>query len=399
MSIGSDLLVRRYLETVIREDLKNKMVLIGGPRQVGKTTLAKMVGETFPTYSYMNWDHRPHRKSLIDGTLPDERNLFIFDEIHKYPGWKSLIKGIWDTRTEDESIIVTGSSKLDTFRRGGDSLLGRYHYFRLHPLSLKELNSPVSIDLSFPSGPPEPVFEGKGDGLEDLMFFGGFPEPFLSGDERTLKRWQKERFERVFREDIRESENTRSLAKVELLAELLPSRIGSTLSFNSLAEDLECSFKSVQNWMDLLCRNYYTFMVPPYHRRIERALKKSLKYYLWDWSEVEDRGARFENLVAVHLLKYLHFINDTHGISTGLFYLRDTSKREADFLITWEKEPWMIIEAKIKHNDNLTSLNYFADKLGVKNRFVVTLSEDKDHVERNSGVRVVPASRFLLNFV
>ncbi len=392
-------MIKRYIADIIREDLQHKMVFIGGPRQVGKTTLAKMIGEDYPSFTYLNWDFRPHREALVRSTLPAETNLLILDEIHKYPDWKSLIKGIWDTRTGDESILVTGSSRLDIYRRGGDSLLGRYHYFRLYPLTLKELNSQAPVGMDFPDKAPKLDLDLSGKGLDKLLFFGGFPEPLLSENERVLKRWQRERFERVFRDDIRETENIRSLAQIELLAAMLPSRVTSPLSLNSLAEDLQTSSNTVKSWMDLLCRNYYTFKIPPYHKRLERALKKSSKYYLWDWSEIKDEGARFENLMAVHLLKYAHFIQDSHGISVELYYLRDTAKREVDFLLTWEDKPWILVETKVNHGDSLTSLNYFADKLGVNEKYVVCLNDKKDYIHRNSGVRVIPASRFLMSLV
>ena len=392
-------MIRRYIEEIVKEDIQHKMVFIGGPRQVGKTTLARMIGEDFDSVTYLNWDNRLHRKNIAEMTLPEEPDLMIFDEIHKYPDWKSLVKGIWDTRTGNEAIIVTGSSKLDIFRRGGDSLLGRYHYFRLYPVTLKEMNSKSPPLPEFPDGPPERDLKQTGSHLDDLFHFGGFPEPLLSGTERTLKRWQKERFERVFRDDIRETESIRSLAQVELLGAMLPSRVASPLSLNSLAEDLQTSSNSVSSWMDLLCRNYFTFRISPYHKRLERALKKSAKYYLWDWSEVKDEGARFENLVAVHLMKYAHFMQDSYGISAELHYLRDTAKREVDFLMTWEDKPWFLVETKLNHGDNLTSLNYFADRLKVKKKYVVAKGEKKDYLDRNSGVRVIPASKFLMGLV
>jgi len=392
-------MIQRYLEEIIRQDLPEKMVFLDGPRQVGKTTLAKMVGDSFESSTYLNWDHRPHRESITKLTLPEKPGLLILDEVHKYPRWKSLVKGVWDTRTGGEGIIVTGSSRLDTFRRGGDSLLGRYRHFRLFPFSLREINSGSPIAPMFPESPPDIDTGTKGDGLDALLHFGGFPEPLLSENERALRRWRKERFERVFRDDIREMENIRFLSQIELLASMLPARVASPLSLNSLAEDLEVGSGTVKNWMDLLCRNYFVFRVPPYHKRIERALKKSAKYYLWDWSEIRDEGARFENLVAVHMLKYAHFMQDSYGIPVELFYLRDTAKREVDFLLTWENRPWMLVEAKLRHGDSLTALNYFARRLEVNKKFVVCEDGGKDHMDRKSGVRVVPASRFLMGLV
>src|SRR5262245_15627027 len=297
----------RYVEKLVEDDLEKKMVFIGGPRQVGKTTLARTIASRAKAPTYLNWDDRRHRRAILDGNWKPETDFIIFDELHKYPRWKTLVKGVWDTREKDERIIVTGSSRLDTYRRGGDSLLGRYHYYRLHPFSLRELQAGKLPEPALSSDPPKLVFEGEGSQLEAMLRMGGFPEPFLAGNERTLRRWQRERFERVFREDIRDLEAVRSLAQIELLGQLLPERVGSRLSMLTLSEDIEVSPKTVKNWVELLSRNYYLFRVPPYHRRLARALKKEAKYYLWDWSEIRDEGARFENLVASHLLKFCHF--------------------------------------------------------------------------------------------
>ena len=389
----------RTLKGPISADLSTKMVFVGGPRQVGKTTLSKMLGATFSAPEYFNWDNRAHRQALLKSRWSPESDLLVFDELHKYNRWKGWIKGIWDTRQNDESILVTGSSRLDVFRRGGDSLLGRYHYYRLHPFSVAELDGRDDKKAAFPKQSPELRFTKPSSNLERLMSWGGFPEPLFAESERTLRRWQKERFERVFREDIRDTENIRSLSQVELLGQLLPTRVASPLSFQSLAEDLEASPKTVKSWMELLCRNYYAFKIPPYHRRLDRALKKEAKYYLWDWTEISDEGARFENLIASHLLKFCHYYEDVFGISAELYYVRDTLKREVDFLVVWEKQPWLLVEAKSSPEKKLPSLVTFAEALQVQHRFQVCRESGLDYVDRPSGIRTLSADRFLTAFV
>lgn len=389
----------RYVETAVREDLPTKMVFLGGPRQVGKTTLAQMIAESAKTAVYLNWDHRPHRQAILGAKWPPETDFLVFDEIHKYARWKSLIKGIWDTRGRHQHIMVTGSSRLDVFRRGGDSLLGRYHYFRLHPFSLRELSGSKPPATAFPKAAPDLVLDTPGTGLDDLLRLGGFPEPLLAGSERTLKRWQHGRFERVFREDIRATEAVHELSQVELLGALMPGRVGSPLSLRSLAEDVEVSPVTLKSWVELLSRNYYVFKVPPYHRRLERALKKEAKYYLWDWSEVEDRGARFENLVGSHLLKFSHWFEDVFGLRVELYYVRDREKREVDFLMVWEGRPWFLVECKLRADRTFTHLQYFGKKLGVHRLCHVTLEGEDDYLDRSGGVRVVPASKFLMALV
>ena len=389
----------RYLEPFVREDIEEKMVFVGGPRQVGKTTLATMIADTFESSAYLNWDSRPHRRRILDARWQPETDIVVFDELHKYAKWKSLIKGIWDTRANDEKIIVTGSSRLNVFRRGGDSLMGRYHYYRLHPFSLREINGPAACSISFAKEAPGFEFGASGGGLDELLHFGGFPEPLLSGRERTLKRWQKQRFERVFREDIRDTEIVRSLSEVELLGALLPGRVGSPFSFSSVARDIEVSPRTIKSWMELLCRNYYAFKVLPYSRRLQRAIRKEAKYYLWDWSEVHNPGARFENMIGAHLMKFCHLYQDAFGLSVELHHLRDQAGREVDFLVTWEHTPWVLVECKLAPPDRFTNVNYFGNKLSVSERYVITLDAGADYVDRASQVRVMPAARFLTALV
>lgn len=387
----------RYLSSFLREDLQKKMVFIGGPRQVGKTTLAAFLADEHSRRVYFNWDNPQHKIQIINQQWPPKTECIVFDEIHKYDNWKNHIKGIWDTRLNNEKIIVTGSSRLDIYRRSGDSLLGRYHYHVLHPFSLKEFNH------QFPGGQmPERChaleFNQIGLNFLELFQFGGFPEPLLEGSERTLLRWQNERFERIFREDIRDSEKVRFLSQVELLGALLPRRVASPLSLASLSEDVQTSPKTIINWMDLLCRNYYCFKVMPYHNRLERALKKESKYYLWDWSEIESEANRFENMVGSHLLKFCDFYHNTFGIKAKLRYLRDRQGREVDFLVTWGETPWFMVECKLTRGP-AKALNYFAERLKVQQKFLVTMEERHHYLDRKSGIHVIPASRFLMALV
>ncbi len=387
----------RYLTDSLREDLQKKMVFIGGPRQVGKTTLARFIAEKYDHHLYLNWDNPKHKLQITGQRWPPVTNCLVFDEIHKYDKWKNLIKGIWDTRLNKEKILVTGSSRLDIFRRSGDSLLGRYHYHVLHPFTLRELNH-LPTDLHMPQNCHELIFEQPGKNLKELFHFGGFPEPLLEGSERSLLRWQNERFERIFREDIRDSEKVRLLSQVELLGALLPKRVASPLSLSSLSEDVQTSPKSIISWMDLLCRNYYCFRVMPYHHRLERALKKESKYYLWDWSEIESEGAKFENMIASHLLKFCDFYHFVFGIKAKLWYLRDRQGREVDFLITWGEKPWFMVECKLTRGLD-GSLNYFGQRLNVAHKFLVTLNESHHYLDRKTGVHIIPASRFLMALI
>jgi len=389
---------KRYLTNFLKEDLSRKMVFLGGPRQVGKTTISRHIAEDHSNHIYLNWDNPKHKILITSQQWPPATRWIVFDEIHKYDGWKNLIKGIWDTRANDEKIIVTGSSKLNIFKTSGDSLLGRYHYHVLHPFTLKELNSGDSLKIEMPEFLHSLNFPEKPENLSELFKFGGFPEPLLEGNERTLLRWQNERFERIFREDVRDSEKVKLLSQVELLGALLPKRIASPLSLSSLSEDVQTSPKTIITWMELLCRNYYCFRVMPFHNRLERALKKESKYYLWDWSEVEEEGPRFENMVASHLLKFCDFYYYVYGIKAKLWYIRDREGREVDFLITWNESPWFMVECKLK-NAPAKALQYFGDRLGVKHKFLVTLDASSHYLDKKSGVHVIPAGKFLMALV
>lgn len=396
MGYGSmDEIRPRYVGTLIADDLNTKMVFLGGPRQVGKTTVARALAQTCKMPAYLNWDNRPDRQAIMRRQWVPESDLIIFDEVHKYPKWESLVKGIWDTRRAQEKILITGSSRLDIFRRGGDSMQGRYHHYRLHPFTLAEVQNGGLARAPYRKDPPELQFPSPAKGIDDLLRFGGFPEPLLAGDERTWSRWQKERIDRVFREDIRDTEHVRALAQVELLADLIPHRVGSPVSMLSLSEDIEASPKTVKNWIELLCRNYYAFRVPPYHRNLARALKKESKLYLWDWSQIPDPGARFENMVGSHLLKMAHFYEDAHGVRTELYYVRDLEKREVDFLVLWDRRPWLLVECKLARERSLGTLRYMKECLRPQATYVVTLNETDDYLDSDTGIRIIPAARFL----
>jgi len=391
-------MTKRYLTTIINDDLQKKMVFIGGPRQVGKTTLARFIAEKKQSNIYLNWDNPKHKLQIVSHQWPPETECIVFDEIHKYDNWKNLIKGIWDTRIYNEKIVVTGSSKLNIFRKSGDSLLGRYHYHVLHPFSLKELVDTSFPKIEMPKYCHPLLFPVKCEDLTYLYKFGGFPEPFLEGNERTLLRWQNERFERIFREDIRDSEKIRLLSQIELLGTLLPARVASPLSLASLSEDIQTSPRNIINWMELLCRNYYCFRIMPFHFRLERALKKESKYYLWDWSGIESDGQKFENLIASHLNKFCDFYYYTYGLKVALWYIRDREGREVDFLVTWKNIPWFMVECKLKPGQH-KALTYFGNRLNIQQRFLVTMDTHQHYMDKKNNIHVIPASKFLMALI
>jgi len=387
---------QRYLTKFVLEDLKEKMVFVGGPRQVGKTTLAReLVGNHFQHSGYFNWDNRQDRRSIMQSSWPGDAVLIILDEIHKYKKWKSLVKGEYDKLKDKYRFLITGSARLDLYRKGGDSMLGRYHYYRLHPFTLAEVVGGISVPKVFKEIP----IPSQND--KELFFaldkFGGFPEPFLKQNTRVLRRWHNEKLDRLFREDIRDVEQVRDIVNMQLLGDLLPDRAGSLLSLNSLREDLEVSHRAVSNWINILESFYYCFRIYPFAAKNYRSLKKEAKLYLWDWSEIDQEPARFENCVASHLLKLVHFLHDYEGYRAQLYYLRSIEKKEVDFLVTIDKKPWFAVEAKINDSNASPHLYYFKDKLKIPFSYQVVKSNGVDRFMR--GVRIVSANRFLAGLI
>lgn len=356
--------------------LSKKMVFVGGPRQVGKTTFALALlgpGATERHRAYLNWDHPSARSAIRNAELPPGEPLLLFDEVHKYARWRNLLKGIYDTERTERRIMVTGSARLDYYRKGGDSLAGRYRYFRLHPFSLREMSQTPS----------------RSD-LEDLIRFGGFPEPLFARDASEHRIWQRDRVSRVVREDLRDLEHVREISLIEHLVELLPPRVGAPLSIRSLREDLEVDHKTVERWLQVLENMYLCFRLSPYGPPRVRAVKKERKLYLWDWSAVDDPGPRFENLVASQLLKYCHWVEDTQGHQMDLRFLRDTDKREVDFVVLRDRKPVFAVECKTGEKAVSPNVRYFADRTAVPKFYQVHLGER--HYETGN-VTVLPFGR------
>jgi predicted AAA+ superfamily ATPase len=367
----------RYLAGDITRDLARKMVFVAGPRQVGKTTMAKRLpgGKA----GYLNWDVPDHRERILRRELPVSP-LWIFDELHKYRSWRNYLKGLYDARNPEQQILVTGSARLDLYRFGGDSLQGRYHLLRLHPLSVAELGITTA------------------KALEELLALGGFPEPFFGGSEREARRWSREYRQRLIREEVTSLERVQDLGNLELLALRLPELVGSPLSLNALREDLDVSHKTVATWVQILERLYAIFRLSPLGVPRIRAVKKAQKHYHFDWTLIEDPGARFENLVASHLLKWVHHQQDAEGLDVDLRYFRDTDGREVDFVVTDRRKPTLMIECKLGDAPVDRALYYLKAKFPSCDAWQLSLTGQKDYATPE-GIRVAPALRLLETLV
>lgn len=367
----------RYLTTQVRRDLTRKMVFVAGPRQVGKTTLARSLSGA--AAGYLSWDVAEHRDSILRREMPASR-LWVLDEIHKYRSWRGLLKGLYDGRRPGQRILVTGSARLDYYRFGGDSLQGRYHLLRLHPFSAAELRLRTAGEL------------------QDLLKLGGFPEPFLGGSEVEARRWSREYRSRLVHEDVSSLERVQDLGNLELLALRLPELVGSPLSLNALREDLQVSHKTVSGWLRVLERLYAVFRLPPFGAPKIRAVKKEQKHYHLDWSVVPSEPARFENLVGAHLLKWVHFEQDARGRDVELRYFRDTDGREVDFVVVEGRRPLLLVEAKWSDAEPDKGLRYLKARFPDADAWQVSAVGRKDFVTPE-GIRVAPALALLSTLV
>lgn len=380
----------RNIENSINRDIDEKFVFLAGPRQVGKTHLAeKMVHEKGGLY--LNWDLPEDREVILKKEFLGER-FVVLDELHKYERWKSFLKGIYDKYHSTLKMLVTGSARMDVYRRGGDSLFGRHYLHHLHPFSVGELLNEKEISQPVLEFKKMPIIPQTQMILERLLQYGGFPEPYFKADALAHKRWSVQRRELLVRQDIRDLTTIQMLGLVEHLLLLLPDRVGSILSINSLKEDLQVAYNTVVQWLKTLEHLYIVYQIKPYTKKINRALHKPAKLYLWDWSQIVEAGPRFENLVASHLLKATQYWQDLGYGEYALFYLRNSDGRKVDFCVTQNRKPWFLVECKLGDESLSESLQFFSKVLAVP-AFQV-LAKDGVHITKN-GIHLISASRFL----
>jgi len=369
--------MERYLTKAVKETLGDKFILLMGPRQVGKTTLAKSID---PDGAYYNYDIRKDWKVFHEQDWDYSKKLIIFDELHKMKKWKLWLKGIYDSGlTKKQSFIVTGSAQLDVAKKMGDSLAGRFWSFRLNPLDLKEL------------GPSAPLEES----YRKLIKVSGFPEPFLKGDERFYNRWRRTHLDIILKQDLITTENIRDLEGIELLIELLAHRVGSTISYNSLSRELGRDDKTVKRWLDLLERLYVVFRVSPYSKNIARGIKKAEKYYFYDCARVQgDESRKLENLVALSLKKEIEFQENYNGQRCGLYFLQLKDGYEIDFLVTQSGRPPRLIEVKLSEDQVSPQFKKFEKYFPQAERWQLVRYLSRSYQSKDD-IRVTSALKFL----
>jgi uncharacterized protein len=374
----------RLYDNLLREHLarNRQMALVSGPRQVGKTTTCRALAD-----HYLNWDNTDDRRIILRGpaavaesisldTLRAGTMTLALDELHKNRRWKAFLKGFFDVYGERVRTLVTGSSRLDIYRRGGDSLMGRYFPFRMHPYSVAEcIRTSVTPELV---QAPSPIADDQWNALWE---HGGFPEPFLKRDIRFSRRWRSLRHEQLTKEDIREVAQIQDLGTLETLSRLLEELSSGQLIYSRLANELGVSVQTVHRWVQLFERLHFGFTLRPWFANLSKALRKEPKWFLRDWSGIEDVGARAETFIACHLLKAVEGWTDLGLGRFDLFYLRDKLKREVDFVLVRDRRPWCLIEVKSSRTIISDSLRYFHAATKARHAFQVVI--DLPYVEAN----------------
>lgn len=402
--------MQRIYDKVLEEHVLHyrQMAFIAGPRQVGKTTTARNFSTKAEKTVYLNWDVLEHRRLVLQGTaaiaeecgfnrLSTGKTTVIFDEIHKYSKWKVLLKGFFDLYSDKAHIIVTGSGRLNIYKHGGDSLMGRYFLYRMHPLSVAELATPSLEEREI--RPPKKITDKDFDAL---LTYGGFPEPFLAANKRFYNRWRRLRTDQLFREDLRDATRIQNIGQVEILAEYLVHQAGSLTNYSNLANAVNISVDTVRRWIATLESLYFCFSIRPWSANIPKSLRKQPKTYIWDWSLLSDKGARNENFIACHLLKAVHWWTDTGLGRYQLYFIRDKDKREVDFLVTRDEKPWFLVEVKTSGKTKLSRhLSTFQEKTGATHAMQVAMdleyaAEDCFAVKQPV---IVPAKTFLSQLV
>ena len=405
------MVMSRYLETQLQShfDEFRQMIFLSGPRQVGKTTLAQKTLERFPQSRYLSWDIYEHRiealqnpKLLTDAlrlnSIEASHTICAIDEFHKHAKWRDFLKSTYDAH-ENLNLLITGSGMLREFSRGGDSLRGRYFPYTLHPISVAELTQSEPAADSLVHASPREISQEQ---WEALRRFGGFPDPFLKANVRFHNQWCATWHDQLLHDEIRDLTRIHEISQIESLAVLLRNRVGNLTSFSSLARGIMSSVDSIRRWLTVLESLCFCFVVRPWYENLTRALRKEPKIYLWDWSQVRDEGARYENLVASALFKATQYWTETGLGQFGLHFVRDKEKREVDFVVVRDNKPWILVEAKTSNRAKLSSnLAYFQQRLHVPHAVQVAMNADFYdgdcvHVERPT---IVPAKSFLSQLV
>ncbi|MBS0350406.1 MAG: ATP-binding protein [Proteobacteria bacterium] len=398
-------LYHRIIQQHFAQD--EQMIFLCGPRQVGKTTISQTCVDK-KRIDYLNWDVKDHRADIIAGPIQtaqriglqnakEHKPIVIFDELHKYKYWRDFIKGFYDLYKKESHIIVTGSAKLDIHRRSGDSLMGRYFPYLVHPFSVAEL-----LTTELPESLIRQPSAINAEQFSALWKYGGFPDPYLKNNAQFWRRWNHLRHEQLFRRDIKDLTHIQEMDQLEILALILQQQAGQLVNYSQLAQKINVSVNTVKRWISTLKNFYYCFTIKPWKKNITRSLLKEPKIFLWDWSEINDAGHRLENFVACHLLKAIHFWNDSGMGKFELFFIRDKEQNEVDFLITQEQKPWILLEVKMSANNHISkNLHRFQEQTQAPHALQVVFNLEYENIDCFSYHKpvVVPLITFLSQLI
>ncbi len=391
------------------------MIFFTGPRQIGKTTFARnWLAAQEAGDNYFNWDDpsvvKEYKrnplffKNIIDSRPGNKPLPLVFDEIHKLKNWRSILKGIYDTNKEKMTLLVTGSAWLGWYRQSGDSLVGRYFSYQMLPVGLPEAANDFShilmddAPLTDVNNLADAARQIKTENIEEkltaLLSFSGFPEPFLKNSPRFYNRWNKEYKSLLPREDIRDLSRISDIKGIEQVIELLPSKVGSLLSINSIAQDTGYHHATISRWLDTLKAIYLLFTIRPWHKNVIRSIKKENKLYFFDWTNVPDDGCRFENLLAVSLIKLAARLTET-GLGTyEIMHIRNKEKQEIDFVLVKNNKPVALFEAKESDGNISKAGSYFSRQLSLP-YFQIVRNDQKVEIFPGN-CAVIPATNFLM---
>ncbi len=393
----------------------DKMIFLTGPRQVGKTTFARVWLKSVGSEdTYFNWDDPSvmmeykknplYFRNVINEKIKNKPVSLVFDEIHKHTAWRDILKGLYDTNRERMRLLVTGSARLGFVRKSGDSLIGRYFSYQMFPLGIPEAVG----DFSYVVQDGHPFADGELltrlareagtkaaiEGVEQLLKFGGFPEPFSKGSERFHRRWQNDYKTLLTREDVRDFSRIQDIRGLETMVEILPTKVGSNLSIPSLVDILNVSHKTIANWIEVLKGVYLVFTIAPWHRNLKRSIIKEKKLYFFEWSLLSDTGSRFENLLAVSLLRMAVRFTELGLGNFEIHYIRDKEKREVDFVLVKDNAPVALFEAKESNSSISKSGKFYSKKLNIPLFQIVNKAKKVEAFPGNCFV--IPASNFLM---